>query len=67
MSHVSQTVARIQQAAGANRLAELARRARVPYTTLVNWRDQGWRPRAVVTLERLEAAAEALLAEEPKA
>ena len=38
-------------------LAELAREADVPYTTAVDWKAKGWRPKTIATFERLVGAA----------
>lgn len=57
MNAVTLALADIQRTADAEGLPALARRAGVPYTTLIDWQKAGWRPRAVATLERLAEAA----------
>lgn len=63
MSQIARAIERIQAVGSADRaLPELAKQSGVPYTTLVDWRSKNWRPKAVVTLERIAQAADAILA-----
>lgn len=57
MIDVAHAIRAIEAAVEQVGLAEFARRAAVPYTTAVDWREKGWRPKAVETLEKLAAAA----------
>lgn len=54
---VDSIIQSIEQAAEEQGLPELAKRSGIPYTTLMDWRRAGWRPRAVQVLERLALAA----------
>jgi hypothetical protein len=54
---VDSIIRAIEQAADEQGLPELSKRSGIPYTTLMDWRRHGWRPRAVQVLERLAEAA----------
>lgn len=58
MSDLTQAIDRISKVEAEIGLAELAREADIPYTTAADWKARGWRPKTVVTLERLLEAAE---------
>lgn len=58
MSDLTQAINRIIEVEAAIGLAELAREADIPYTTAADWKARGWRPKTVITLERLIEAAE---------
>lgn len=47
----------IAKAAKAEGLPSFAKRTGVPYTTLIDWERAGWRPKAIVTFERIAKAA----------
>lgn len=57
MHDLDRIIQAIAVAADSAGLPELARRSGIPYTTLIDWQKAGWRPRSVVTLERLAEAA----------
>lgn len=57
MNQIEAAVRSIKRAAETEGLPAFARRAGVPYTTLVDWQKAGWKPKAVTTLERLALAA----------
>lgn len=57
MADLSPIIAQISAAADKHGLAEFARIADVPYTTALDWRARGWRPRGIETLEKFAAAA----------
>lgn len=59
MNQIDAAVRSIKKAAEAEGLPAFAKRAGVPYTTLVDWQKAGWKPKAVATLERLTQAAAA--------
>lgn len=59
MQDLDRIIQTIAVAADNDGLPALARRSGIPYTTLIDWQKAGWRPRAVVTLERLAEAAAA--------
>ncbi len=58
MSDVTRAIQQIEAVEKEIGLAELAREADVPYTTVVGWKAHGWRPKWVATLEKLAQAAE---------
>lgn len=57
MNQIDAAICSIKKAAEAEGLPAFAKRAGVPYTTLVDWQKAGWKPKAVTTLERLTQAA----------
>lgn len=57
MNAVAQVLEAIDAKAEEIGLPELARRADVPYTTLVDLKKKAWRPRSIAILERLADAA----------
>jgi hypothetical protein len=66
MVDVSQTIERITRVADKRGgLARLAETSGVPYTTLVDWKSKGWRPRGLEVVEALEKVADAADAIEP--
>jgi len=58
MNELEQAIQRIDQVADAIGLPELAREAEIPYTTAADWKARGWRPKSIVTFEKLVAAAD---------
>lgn len=60
MAQLALTIQRIAVIGERIGLAKLSRVSGVPYTTLVDWKASGWRPRAVQTLEKLAAAADVI-------
>lgn len=61
MTDVSTAIDRIEAAAKSGGLPALAKAADVPYSTAAELRGKGWRTRAVVTIEKLSAAADEML------
>lgn len=64
MTHIARAIAEIDAAAEKTGLAEFAREADVPYTTAVDWKARGWRPKVVDTFDKFAVAAERLNAPE---
>lgn len=63
MHQIARTIERIEKATTSpGSLPELAREAGIPYTTVVDWKARGWRPKAIKTLEALSDAADTILA-----
>jgi hypothetical protein len=58
MTDITRAIQQIEAVEQKIGVAELAREAAIPYTTLVGWKAHGWRPKGVATLEKLAAAAE---------
>ncbi len=67
MSNISRAIQLIEAAEKEIGVAELAREAELPYTTVVGWKAQQWRPKWVATLEKLAAAAERRLSPQDEA
>lgn len=58
MTDITRAIQQIEAVEREIGVAELAREADVPYTTVVGWKIHGWRPKWVATLEKLASAAE---------
>jgi predicted site-specific integrase-resolvase len=58
MNDVTSTIVSIQRAVKDMGLAAFSRAAGVPYTTLVHWDQNGYRPKVISTFEKLAVAAE---------
>jgi hypothetical protein len=61
MTDLSDALNRIEAAAKSGGLPALAKAADVPYSTAAELRGKGWRTRAIATIEKLSAAADAML------
>ena len=57
MDDLNRLIETIETAAKKEGLPTLSKRSGVPYTTLIDWQKTGWRPKAIVTLEKIAAAA----------
>jgi hypothetical protein len=57
MSEIASTIELIRRAADAHGLAELAREADVPYTTVHSFAERQWSHKNLEVLEKLSAAA----------
>lgn len=64
MAHLDETINRIRRANEQAGTAELARAADVPYTTVIDWRDRDFKPRAIEIFEKLADAAEGIVSGE---
>lgn len=67
MTQITETISTIQEAAERVGLAEFARVADVPYTTVKSFADRGWSHKNFEVLQKLAAAAQKLAPRTSKA
>jgi hypothetical protein len=67
MGDINQTIHELNSFVEREGVKELHRRSGVPYTTLLGWHAQGFRPPAVATFERLAAVVKPEPASEDEA
>lgn len=66
MTDLTVAIERIEAAVQRVGLAEFARAAGVPYTTAIDWRAKGWRPKHIETFEKFASAANLQPADRPQ-